>query len=223
MDTDRQIETLATYYARRANEYEEIYYRHDLQRQKEQVDIQANMKDVLLGADVLEVACGTGYWTQFVSETANRITATDFNQEVLEIAKHKRYSCPISLEKADAYNLPFESKTFTAGLANFWFSHIPKNRIEYFLNGFHKVLKAGSNVFIADNMNVAGVGGDLIRKQGDDNTYKLRTLKDGTQQEVLKNYFTKEELFQIFKKYDPMLSEDNITIGKCFWYLKYTI
>jgi len=76
---------------------------------------------------------------------------------------------------------------------------------------------------MADNMHVAGLGGDLITKTGDENTYKLRTLKDGTQQEILKNYFTKNELLKLFKKYDPTLSENDIFIGQCFWYLKYKI
>jgi len=223
MAAGRHKGTLEDYYARRANEYEEIYHRDDPQRQKEQLEIQLSIKEAIKGADVLEVACGTGYWTQFASETAHSIVATDFNQEVLDIAKRKKCSCPVSLIKADAYNLPFEPGTFTGGLANFWFSHVPKNRIGDFLNGFHKTLKAGSYVFMADNMNVAGIGGDLLSKEGDENTYKLRTLKDGTQQEILKNYFTKEELLQIFQKYDPALTGNNISVGQCFWYIKYKI
>lgn len=223
MDINSQDQILKDYYARRAGEYEDIYHRDDAQRQKEQLEIETALKRALKGADVLEVACGTGYWTQFLSEVAIKITATDFNQEVLEVAKHKKFACPVALQKADAYNLPFLPEIFTGGLANFWFSHIPRKRTHEFLAGFHKTLKVGSRVFMADNMNVTDVGGNLITKHGDENTYKLRTLKDGTQQEILKNYFTKDELFQIFKQYDPELTEKSIFIGRCFWYMTYKI
>ena len=223
MHTETPNETLVNYYARRASEYEEIYHRNDPQRQKEQSEIRTRITEAFRGTDVLEVACGTGYWTQFVSETAQSIVATDFNGEVLEIARQKQYGCPVSIEMADAYNLTFQPKTFTGALANFWFSHIPKDRIANFLEGFHSKLKPGSSVFMADNMNVLGVGGKLITKQGDENTYKLRILKDGTQHEVLKNYFTVEGILEIFKRYDPNLSENNICIGKCFWFIQYKI
>ncbi len=223
MHTEDPNETLKNYYALRASEYEEIYHRNDPQRLKEQSKIQSRIKVAFRGAHVIEVACGTGYWTQFASETAQSIVATDCNEEVLEIARHKQYSCPVSIEMADAYDLPFPPKTFTGGIANFWFSHIPKNRIAHFLEGFHKTLKAGSHIFMADNMNVAGLGGELTTKPGDDNTYKLRTLKDGTQHEILKNYFTREDLLKIFKRYDPTLTENDIYIGKCFWWIQYKI
>ena len=222
MITEDPNETLKKYYACRAGEYEDIYHRENPQRQMELSEIQSRIKVAFRGANVLEVACGTGYWTQFVSETAESIAATDFNEEVLEIARRKQYSCPVSIEKADAYHLPFPPKTFSGGIANFWFSHIPKNLIGHFLEVFHRTLKPGSIVFIADNMNVGGIGGTLITKPGDENTYKLRTLKDGTQHEVLKNYFTAKELLKIFKKYDPGLSENDIYIGECYWFVQYT-
>lgn len=223
MDPRNQDRTLEDYYARRAGEYEEIYHRNDPQRQQEQLRIQTALKETLKGASVLEIACGTGYWTQYLSETSTAITATDFNREVLDIAKGKRFSCPVSLQREDAYSLSFLPETFTGGLANFWLSHIPKNRIQEFLAGFHKTLKPRSYIFMSDNMYVPGVGGDLITKQDDDNTYKLRTLMDGTQQEILKNYFTPVELLRIFKQYDYTLTENDIFIGQCFWYLKYRI
>ena len=51
----------------------------------------------------------------------------------------------------DAYKLAFEENRFNAGLANFWFSHIPKKKINNFLLEFHRVLRPGSRVFITDS------------------------------------------------------------------------
>ena len=62
------------YYRKRAKEYEQIYYRADPIRQEEQLRIISTIQTILKGRDVLEIACGTGFWTQFLSDTAKQIT-----------------------------------------------------------------------------------------------------------------------------------------------------
>ena len=211
------------YYRRRAEEYEEIYHRDDPVRQEEQKKIANAVKETLRGRRVLEIACGTGYWTQFLSETAQSIVATDVVQEVLEIAKRKQYKCPVSFRIEDAYNLSFEANSFDGGLANFWFSHIPKDRIDSFLKDFHRVLRNGSRVFIADNVYIPGIGGELVIKEGDKNTYKLRKLKDGSKNLILKNYFSVEELVEIFSRHVKGFSRENVVYSNCFWYITYEL
>jgi len=211
------------YYRSRAEEYEEIYHRDDHVRQEEQRKIADTLKKIFKDRRVIEIACGTGYWTQFLSETAQSIVATDIVQEVLKIAKRKQYKCPVSFRTEDAYNLSFENGSFNGGLANLWFSHIPRNKIDSFLKGFHRVLQPLSRVFIADNVYIAGVGGELITKEGDENTYKLRILKDGSENLILKNYFSVKELIKIFDKHVEGFDIKNIFYGKCFWYVTYEL
>jgi len=211
------------YYRRRAEEYEEIYHRDDPDRQEEQRKIANKLKETLRGKRVLEIACGTGYWTQFLSETAQSIVATDVVQEVLEIAKRKHYGCPVSFRIENAYNLSFEEDSFNGGLANFWFSHIPKDKIDSLLKGFHRILQSESRVFMAENVYIPGVGGKLIKKEGDKNTYKLRKLKDGSENLVLKNYFSTNELLNIFSKHVKRFNRENIFYGNCFWYITYEL
>jgi len=90
---------IVAYYRRRAGEYEEIYDWKDYNRQEEQGLIVEAIKDYLARRRVLEVACGTGYWTKILSETAERIVATDIGEEVIELAKLKKYGCPIEFER----------------------------------------------------------------------------------------------------------------------------
>lgn len=208
------------YYSKRAQEYEQIYYRDDPVRQNEQKKIAEEIKKIFHNRNVLEVACGTGFWTVFLSETAREIVATDNSDEVLKIAKHKKYNCPIDFLKCDAYNFPFPACSFDAGLANFWFSHIPKDKIKLFLDGFHRVLSNKAIVFIADNVFNAGIGGKLIRDKQNDNTYKMRILENGKQYKVLKNYYSKEEIVSIFGKDINFL---NMFFGNCFWYICYEV
>lgn len=210
------------YYRQRAEEYEKIYKRNESSRQKEQKEIADVIRRIFQDREILEVACGTGYWTQIASETAQSIIATDIAREMLDVAKNtKQYICPVEFCQADAFNQPFDPKSFNGALANFWFSHLRKNEINKFLENFHSVLQPGSRVFMADNVFNPSVGGELVRKEDDENTYKLRTLEDGSEHLIVKNYPTPKELVGVFSKYSPDFNTQNIHYGSHFWYVDY--
>ena len=139
----------------------------------------------------------------------------------MEIAKEKEYGCPVTFKHEDAYNLSFMDGSFNGGLAFSWFSHIPRDLIDAFLKEFHRVLGEGSRAFIADNVYVQGIGGELEEREGDPNTYKIRTLKDGRVFTIVKNYFSVEDLVEIFGRHVEGFSESNVRHGKCFWYVDY--
>ena len=83
------IETrLIEYYTQRAPEYERIYHRPERQpdlRKLEQLVTQA-----FGGLDVLEIACGTGYWTQHIAKRARSILATDYSGQLDPVAHRDR-------------------------------------------------------------------------------------------------------------------------------------
>jgi ubiquinone/menaquinone biosynthesis C-methylase UbiE len=208
------------YYSKRAQEYEQIYQRDNPIRQSEQNKIAEKIKKIFCDKNVLEVACGTGFWTVFLSEVAKEIVATDNSDEAIKIAQSKNYKCPVFFKKCDAYNLPFSTLSFDGGLANFWFSHISKDKIELFLDGFHRVLSNQAIVFIADNVFNEDIGGKLVREKRNDNTYKIRFLENGGKYKILKNYYSEEELVNIFSRYGNLL---NVYYGNCFWYIYYEV
>lgn len=212
---------LIDYYSRRVGEYEQIYRRDDPVRQAEQAQIAVDMKRFLAGRQVLEVACGTGYWTQAYVETARRIVATDASAEMVSAARAKRLD-PEKVEyvRADAYRLEGVPGQFDAGAANFWLSHVPRARLLEFLTGLHRKLSGGAVVFMADSVFVPNLGGKLITRTGVEDTYKLRTLSDGSQHEIIKNYYDADDLNAIFT---PLCEDLHIHVGKCFWWGRYVI
>jgi len=214
---------LVEYYRKRAEEYDEIYEWRDPHRQMEQLILGEAIKENLEGRRVLEVACGTGYWTRILSQTAESIMATDLGEEVIELAKGKKYACPVTFRKEDAFNLSFSDGSYDGGFSFSWFSHIPRKRIDSFLNGLHRVLEKDSRVFMADNAYIPGVGGKLIIPAGSEDTYKKRTLKDGREFTIIKNYYSVDDLKTIFKRHVNGFDLDNIFLGNCFWYVSYEI
>ena len=84
----RKIEKdIEQYYADRAYEYDRTYLRPE--RQKDIKKLHKLLKNLLSGHTVLEVACGTGYWTKTIASVSNFITAVDINSKVLQIAKNR--------------------------------------------------------------------------------------------------------------------------------------
>jgi len=66
---------LVEYYRRRAGGYESIYAKPE--RQADLSVLRAQIPARMAGRRVLEIACGTGYWTVLVARTAASVVATD--------------------------------------------------------------------------------------------------------------------------------------------------
>lgn len=209
---------LREYYNRRAAEYERIY--HKPERQTDLAWLKDDLKSRFLGLDVLEVACGTGYWTEVISETAQSVLASDQSAEVLEVAKSKNLSADrVKFIQGDAYRLQIEANA-NAGFAGFWWSHVPKGRLREFLDGFHAHLNKSARVVFIDNCYVEGSSTPVSRKDEHGNTYQSRRLDNGTQYEVLKNFPTDEELIDAVKS---CAASPKITRYQYFWMLEYRL
>ncbi|HXN16613.1 MAG TPA: class I SAM-dependent methyltransferase, partial [Usitatibacter sp.] len=61
---------LEQYYAKRASQYEQVYEKPE--RQHELEWLRGRIPELFRNRTVLEVACGTGYWTQFIARKAAR-------------------------------------------------------------------------------------------------------------------------------------------------------
>ena len=76
-------------------------------------------------------------------------------------------------------------------------------------------------MFLADNVRVPEVCGDLVTRQGVADTFKRRRLANGSKYEVLKNYFDAEEIRQVLGLRSLRSFELDVRFGKCFWWAKY--
>jgi demethylmenaquinone methyltransferase/2-methoxy-6-polyprenyl-1,4-benzoquinol methylase len=210
---------LVDYYAKRANEYERIYQKPE--RQKDLVNLRKLLRQPCAGHSVLEIACGTGYWTQVVAETAKSITATDINDEVLQIARAKNYAGNVSFQKVDAFNLSLSHQNiFTAGLAAAWWSHLRKTQIGDFLFQFHRLFSPGSIIVFMDNRFVPGSNTPIFRTDAEGNTYQLRKLENGDEHEVLKNFPSEKEVREIIA---DLTAEISWTELQYYWFLTYKL
>src|SRR6185436_18869729 len=146
---------MAKYYAQRAQQYERVYYKPE--RQPDLQTLTDLVVCTFLGRYVLEIACGTGYWTELISHRAASVVALDINDEVLALARAKPLAPgKVTFIKADVFSLPRLPNRFNAALVGFWWSHVPKASLSGFLQGLHAALEPGSVVMCFDNAYVSG-------------------------------------------------------------------
>ncbi|HXW46325.1 MAG TPA: hypothetical protein VEL03_16170, partial [Streptosporangiaceae bacterium] len=102
--TDPATGALAEYYQQRAPEYDEVYAKPE--RQDDLAELKRLLPLLVAARNVLEIAAGTGYWTQVIASAAASVTATDLNAETLAVAASRDYggAAPLLLT-ADAYRL----------------------------------------------------------------------------------------------------------------------
>jgi len=193
MDPRSTMSDLLRYYSARADEYEQVYAKperqDDLQRLHELVPAYFS------GRHVLEVACGTGYWTRLLATRAASVTACDLSPDVLALARARQSAADrVQFLRADAFALDVVPGAFDAAFAGFWLPHVLRRDGPRFLDGLHRRLPRGSLVLFVDNRYVAGSNRPITRTDAEGNTYQRRRLNDGTEYEVLKNFPSPAEL-----------------------------
>jgi len=203
------------YYRARAPEYEQIYYRDMPERRRELDEEAARLAELVTGKSVLELACGTGYWTQIMSRTAASITASDLSAEMLAEAKKKTFGIPVDFVSTDMFDHSFPQQHFDVVALGFWFSHQPRQEFNRLFEVLTAPLKKGGLIWMIDN-NPPAEGTTMETAGRDDfgNNYKRRFLDSGEQYTILKNYFSKTELEAVLGPSFPIKS---LIHNKYYW------
>ncbi len=210
---------LELYYRKRAVEYEQVYEKPE--RQHELEWLRRRIPELLRGRRVLEIACGTGYWTQFIAREAAMVHACDINDAVLEIARDKPIPRGrVHFFKADAVSLEGVPAGCDAAFAGFWWSHVRKSDLAKFVRNLAGRLEPRSLVLILDNHYVEGSSTGISRRDAEGNTYQLRRLASGEEHEVLKNFPAPEELADAVR---PVAHEAHFESLTYYWLLSFTL
>jgi demethylmenaquinone methyltransferase/2-methoxy-6-polyprenyl-1,4-benzoquinol methylase len=177
---------------------------------------------VFAGRRVLELACGTGWWTPHGARHAQSWLATDLNPETMALARQKDLPACVAFATVDAYTLDGlqPSATFDAVFAGCWWSHIPLQRLAPWLALLDSRLPAGARVVLLDNSFVQTSNLPITRRDAEGNTYQDRTLDDGSVHEVLKNFPTAAQVQHVA---GPRACDFRWTAWTHYWAAQWTV
>jgi SAM-dependent methyltransferase len=151
--------------------------------------------ELLRGLDVIEIACGTGNWTQVLSRRARSVLAIDSSEEALSLATTKEYGPgEVEFRPVDAYRLGGLGELFSGAFACDWWSHVPRSLLSAFLLGLQSRLADGSPVVFVDMLPREHPDLTPYRHDAEGNGICRRTLPDGRTSDVVKNLPDRREL-----------------------------
>ena len=217
-------ETMAAYYAQRAASYERVYAKPE--RQADLRAMEAQVAEAFVGRRVLEIACGTGWWTPHGAARAAHWRATDLNPETMALARAKPgLPACVQFQTLDAYTLAGLNDArnpdpFDAAFAGFWWSHVPLGSLAPWLALLHSRLQPGALVLMLDNRDMPGSSTPISRRDGEGNSYQRRPLDDGSTHEVLKNYPTQASASAAL---GPRAQDLRWTEHPHYWLLQYRL
>ena len=199
------------FYRARAPEYDHWWQRRgrydhgpdDAEEWDRQVQLVMQALDAFgLVGDVLELAGGTGWWSQRLAQTATSLTVLDSSDETLRINR-QRVGRPtgksVTYIVADIFDW-HPDQHYDTVFFSFWLSHVPRRLFETFWALVGSCLRPGGKAFLIDNRRdpTRAVQDPYIIDEADD--VQIRRLNDGSEHQVVKVFYEPDELTERLRR-----------------------
>lgn len=202
--SDRLIEEQIAYYRQRASEYDEWFLRQGRydrgpelnSRWFAEVEQVAQALDAFApSGDVLELASGTGLWTQRLAPAARSVTAVDSSPEVQGISRERlgASSAGVRYVVADLF-LWQPDRQYDTIFFSFWLSHVPPERLAAFWSLVRSALAPDGRVFLLDGLYDETSTANDHQLEGPDAHAVTRRLNDGEVYRIVKVFYRPDDL-----------------------------
>lgn len=199
---EREVREQIAYYRARASEYDEWFLRKGRYDRgpeanarwfDEVAEVARAVDDLGPLGHVLELAAGTGLWTERLLRHATSVTAVDASPEVLALNRERVGAGRVRYIEADIFDWQ-PDRTYDVVFFSFWLSHVPPERFDAFWMLVRTCLAPGGRAFFIDSrysQQSTAVDHEL---EGEQATSMTRRLNDGREYRIVKIFYRPEEL-----------------------------
>jgi SAM-dependent methyltransferase len=193
--TEALLADQVRYYRARAAEFDQTAYSTDAdgtERPKSPSDDERVIRELNLGGDVLELACGTGAWTRHLAGVADTVLAVDVAAEMIELARPKIHTSNVTFVQADVLAWS-PNRRFDAIFFAFWLSHVPPRMFNSFWERLAASLRDDGRVVVIDELpDRRHLEQDLTTENG--LPVARRRLSDGSDHRLVKVFYAADEI-----------------------------
>ncbi|RZM21621.1 MAG: class I SAM-dependent methyltransferase [Pedobacter sp.] len=196
-----------SYYQLRAKEYDQWWYRQGRYDRgsnanaiwfEEAHQVKIALSQFSLEGHILELASGTGIWTETLTEKAISITAVDASPEMISINQAKVRSAKVQYLVADLFEWE-PAQSYDAVFFSFWLSHVPRERLDTFLHKVNACLRPGGKLFFLDGLRQETSTANDHQLPLEDSQIMSRKLNDGQSFSIIKVFYSADELQKAFE------------------------
>ncbi len=188
---------MVAYYRARAAEYDEWFerrgrYDHGPEENArwfaEAGEVFAALESLDFSGDVLELAPGTGLWTQRLVRTARSVAVVDAAPEMIAHNRARVASARVRYLQADLFDWR-PDRVYDAVCFAFWVSHVPLEDLDGFLRMVATAVQPGGAVFFVDGRRepLSTAKDHVLPDQ--DQQVMVRRLNDGRAFRIVKNFY----------------------------------
>lgn len=196
------VEQQKAYYRARAAEYDEWFLRigrydrgadHKQQWFAEVKEAQQIVADLAPYGHLLELAGGTGLWTERFVDSAETITVVDSSAEMIAINRARTNSDKAHFIQADIFTWQ-PDRQYDFVFFGFWLSHVPPERFDDFWALVARCLAPGGRVAFVDSLNDPNSTARDQFLRSADATVVTRRLNNGQEYEIVKVFYVPDQL-----------------------------
>lgn len=202
IDSEAFLQDQIAYYRARAGEYDEWFLRQGRYDRGAAENARwfhdvATVREALHAfqptGKVLELACGTGLWTEQLLCHAETITAVDASPEVLALNRQRLQDDRITYVQTDLFQWQ-PTERYDVIFFSFWLSHVPTQRFAGFWQMVANALTEKGRVFFIDSRHVESSTATDHRLAPADSQIQVRRLNDGRTYQIVKIFYDQTQL-----------------------------
>ncbi|HET7563481.1 MAG TPA: class I SAM-dependent methyltransferase [Gemmatimonadaceae bacterium] len=200
--SDPILEQQIAYYRARAHEYDQWFLRQgrydrgpEWNRQwlSEVQELRAHLDRFRPTGRVLELACGTGWWTEQLLRHADCVTAVDASLEVLALNRARVGAERVRFIQEDLFQWQ-PSEQYDVIFFSFWLSHVPPERFESFWQLVRSALAPDGRVLFIDSLRTETSTAMDHRLPDAHDVTAVRRLNDEREFRIYKVFYQPEQL-----------------------------
>jgi ubiquinone/menaquinone biosynthesis C-methylase UbiE len=197
---------MRSYYDERAGEYDQIYVGRGpaiRQHAGQYVEDVGEISVMVAGfgrGHLIDIACGTGFWSGHYGQNCDEITFLDQSEAMLAECQVRVESIGLTdrshFIRGDFFDTELRTRVFDCALVGFLLSHLTREREEVFFEKFDRILEPSAQAMIID-----GSWSEKRQKHQRKESVQERTLDDGRKFRAYKRYFDRSDIDAILARF----------------------
>jgi len=199
---DQGIHEQLEYYRARSSEYDQWWYRKGRYDRgaaenahwfRDAAEVVSALTRFGPSGRILELACGTGIWSEKLLPYASELTLIDGSREMLNLAERRLHVGNVRYVEADLFDWRPEDKYDTV-FFSFWLSHVPPSRFGDFWRLVGDCVAPGGRVFFVDSQHEQTSTAIDHRLPDRSDIQLVRRLNDGREFRIFKLFYDAQAL-----------------------------